>query len=102
MHDEHRRFKYDQSIKNIFQKSLLISYISFGRPYWSQDILSSISKRNNVRNAIQKEENIIKKASQIDTTLETALFEYRNEISGLKIIHRLNLLRYVEDQDFVN
>ncbi|KAG0436467.1 hypothetical protein DMUE_4211, partial [Dictyocoela muelleri] len=99
MHDERRRFKYNQSIKNIFQKSLLISYISFGHPYGSHDILSSMSKRMNVRTAIQKEESGIKKVAQIDTTLETALFEYRNEISGLKIIHRLNLLRSVEEQD---
>ncbi|KAG0442168.1 hypothetical protein DMUE_0482 [Dictyocoela muelleri] len=50
----------------------------------------------------KKEKCEIKKVAQIDTTLETVLFKHRNEISGLKIIHRLNLLRSVEEQDLVN
>ncbi|KAG0435996.1 hypothetical protein DMUE_4436 [Dictyocoela muelleri] len=51
---------------------------------------------------IQREENSIKKVDQVDMTLETALFEYKNELSELKIIHKQNLLRSVDEQDLAN
>ncbi|KAG0441245.1 hypothetical protein DMUE_1194 [Dictyocoela muelleri] len=39
---------------------------------------------------------------QVDQNIETALFEYSNKESGLKIIHKLNLLKAVDDQDLIN
>ncbi|KAG0436333.1 hypothetical protein DMUE_4278 [Dictyocoela muelleri] len=52
--------------------------------------------------SLAKEETWIRQTIQVDPNIESALFEYRNEQSGLKIIHKLNLLRRVDDQDLIN
>ncbi|KAG0441683.1 hypothetical protein DMUE_0864 [Dictyocoela muelleri] len=87
---------------NNFSKSILVSYLSYGHPYGKQDILSSKSLSNNFMKSLAKEESWIKQTIHVDYNVERALFEYRNEQSGLKIIHKLNLLRTVDDQDLIN
>ncbi|KAG0420637.1 hypothetical protein EQH57_0071 [Dictyocoela roeselum] len=90
-----------KSINN-FMKSVLVSYLQYGHPYGDHDILSLKSRRNLFMKSIAKEENWIKQTIHVDPNVESASFEYRNDQSGLKIIHKLNLLRTVDDQDLIN
>ncbi|KAG0420318.1 hypothetical protein EQH57_0201 [Dictyocoela roeselum] len=102
MHEGFRTRNRRVTINHHFPKSLLISYISFGNPFGSHDILSSRSAQQRIKDEIENEERRINKVAQVNPDLETALFEYKNELSGLKIIHKLNLLRSVDEQDLVN
>ncbi|KAG0440501.1 hypothetical protein DMUE_1697 [Dictyocoela muelleri] len=102
MHDEFRPKIKKSIIKFNYPKSILISYISFGHPFGDHNILSSRSAQKRIKEEIAKEESKIRRIAQLDQNLETALFEYKKDVSGLKIIHRLNLLRSVEEQDLIN
>ncbi|KAG0435192.1 hypothetical protein DMUE_4840, partial [Dictyocoela muelleri] len=102
MHEDFTRQVRKKSINSNLSKSIILSYISLGHPYGSHDILSSRSERRKVKDEIAREEKMIKNVAQINTEQETALFEYKSDTSGLKIIHKLNLLKSVDDQDLIN
>ncbi|KAG0440261.1 hypothetical protein DMUE_1866 [Dictyocoela muelleri] len=48
---------------------------------------------------IYEELNSLQKTQYIDERYDTAIFEYRNESTGLKILHKINILTSIKDQD---
>ncbi|KAG0439107.1 hypothetical protein DMUE_2660 [Dictyocoela muelleri] len=98
MHDvrRHDRNNY-QSIKG-FRKSFIINYVLFNNPLDVHINLSSKRMLNRLKDEISNEEMTSKRIPKVDDKFEVALFEYKHEISGLKIAHKLNTLTSIKDQ----
>lgn len=58
----------------------------------SRDKRMLLSKINDELNSLQK-------TQYIEERYDTAKFEYRNESTGLKILHKINILTPIKDQD---
>ncbi|KAG0420206.1 Retrovirus-related Pol polyprotein from transposon, partial [Dictyocoela roeselum] len=87
---------------NNFSKSVLVNFYNNLHLLNSQHILSSKENLTCLKNEIKKEEMENRKIAYIDNSIDTAAFEFKNETSGLKIIHKLNLLQSIDDQDLIN
>ncbi|KAG0441232.1 hypothetical protein DMUE_1210 [Dictyocoela muelleri] len=96
-------FREDKSI-NRFSKSLLIPQFSFNA-YSNLSSRRDTYARNNsytselirIDESIRLEETEnAKKTLSNDPRFESACFEYKNELSGLKIIHKINILVSLE------
>ncbi|KAG0434941.1 hypothetical protein DMUE_4964, partial [Dictyocoela muelleri] len=101
-------FREDKSI-NRFSKSLLISQFRFNAysnlssrrdTYARTD--SYTSKLIRIDESNRLEETEMQKTLSNDPRFESACFEYKNELSGLKIIHKINMLVSLEEQDIIN
>ncbi|KAG0435204.1 hypothetical protein DMUE_4837 [Dictyocoela muelleri] len=105
------QFRRNNSI-NHFSKSLLVNQFKFGeygnlssRKDERQTIDVTCHSTRTLRQLIEsitaEEENLKPKIFN-DPTIETANFEYKNELSGLRITHKLNLLVSLDKQDVIH
>ncbi|KAG0441566.1 hypothetical protein DMUE_0956 [Dictyocoela muelleri] len=87
---------------NIFNKnysrSIYLNYLDGHRPCESQDSLNSSSNIYTLQE-IKAELESINNNLAVDERFDFATFEYRNESTGLKVLHKLNILTSINDQD---
>ncbi|KAG0439792.1 hypothetical protein DMUE_2186 [Dictyocoela muelleri] len=55
-----------------------------------------------MENKIKSEECKSRQVIKIDERFEIVQFEYKSEKAGLKMNHRLNILKSIEEQDLLN
>ncbi|KAG0436105.1 hypothetical protein DMUE_4387 [Dictyocoela muelleri] len=101
----------NQNSINSFPKSLLINHFKFGayrnlssrrdENYARHNINYSVRELKRLEEAINVEENNMKVKIATDPEIESANFEYKNEKSGLRIIHKINLLISLDKQDII-
>ncbi|KAG0420286.1 Retrovirus-related Pol polyprotein from transposon 17.6, partial [Dictyocoela roeselum] len=102
MHDEIRRDNRKQSINGDYKKSFIINYLLNQTPADEHLILSSKRYGEMLSAEIAAEEQKGKCIAKIDERFEVVNFEYHSAKSGLRILHRLNTLRSIEEQDLIN
>ncbi|KAG0426139.1 hypothetical protein DMUE_5988 [Dictyocoela muelleri] len=85
-HEEERLNKGNSYLN----KSLIVTHLRSG-DVLNQCNFSSKKYFGFLKSEIKEEEKSINQISKIDSNFECAYFEYRNEKTGLKITHRINL-----------
>ncbi|KAG0436184.1 hypothetical protein DMUE_4347, partial [Dictyocoela muelleri] len=86
---------------NNFSNSFIVNYLIFNSPVDEYLILSSKRCDEQIENKIKSEECKSRQVIKIDERFEIVQFEYKSEKSGLKINHRLNILKSIEEQDLL-
>lgn len=84
------------TLNKSFQLNFLVHKGTYGV---NQHILNSRKEIRKLISKVQKEIETIKTTITQDDNLEQALFEYKDEINGFEMIHRINMLKYIEQQD---
>ncbi|KAG0440870.1 hypothetical protein DMUE_1439 [Dictyocoela muelleri] len=87
----------NQLNKNYF-KSIYFNYILGDNVGEDRNNLNSREKIM-LLSKINEELNSLQKTKYIDERYDTATFEYRNESTGLKILHKINMLTSIKDKD---
>ncbi|KAG0419576.1 hypothetical protein EQH57_0472 [Dictyocoela roeselum] len=88
------------SIKQ-FTKSLLVCNSQCGHPLSGYPNLSSKRFKECIKE-IHREESHCQQITKNDERYEYAYFEYRNDKTGLRMTHWINLLSSIENQDIIN
>ncbi|KAG0420246.1 hypothetical protein EQH57_0236, partial [Dictyocoela roeselum] len=81
-------------------KSLYINFLvdksTFGVDH---DILNSRSNKEKLMKRIESEIQSIRSSIKPNDNFDVATFEYKNDITGLKMLHKINVLESTENQD---
>ncbi|KAG0420575.1 Retrovirus-related Pol polyprotein from transposon 17.6 [Dictyocoela roeselum] len=99
MHDGYQK-KPIGSTRTI--KSFIVNNFLFDNHLGLQGNLSSKRIIEDLKNDIKNEEVSAMKTPKVDVNREVATFEYKSELSGLKVCHKLNILTSIEDQDLLS
>ncbi|KAG0440162.1 hypothetical protein DMUE_1944 [Dictyocoela muelleri] len=85
---------------NHFPESVIVCNFLYGNPLGGYTNLSS-KRYKSCLDGIRKEELECNQLTRIDEKIEYESFEYKNESTGLRMIHRINLLCSIENQDLI-
>ncbi|KAG0440974.1 hypothetical protein DMUE_1383 [Dictyocoela muelleri] len=81
-------------------KSLYINFLVHNAKYGENpNILNSRKEKEKLINNIKNELQSVKSTIKPNENLEIATFEYKNDITGLKMLHKINILDTIENQD---
>ncbi|KAG0420315.1 hypothetical protein EQH57_0204, partial [Dictyocoela roeselum] len=83
-------------------KSFIINNLIYNSPLETHLNLSSNRTLQELKYEIRNEEYSFTKTKKVNDEYEVALFEYKSELSGLKICHKLNILTSIENQDLLS
>ncbi|KAG0438555.1 hypothetical protein DMUE_3019 [Dictyocoela muelleri] len=100
MHEGRRGEMRNENLIKYFTPNLLIRYLSFNLGL-NRHNLSSRKDFSRMKEIMKREKEFIKNVAGVDEKYDVALFEYKNDQTGLKIIHRINRLSSYEDQDLL-
>ncbi|KAG0437921.1 hypothetical protein DMUE_3410 [Dictyocoela muelleri] len=98
---------WEENSINYFNKSILVSKLNFDGyrilGSWRRETIinTKISLRE-IDEGISREGVKIQQGIATDSRFDIASFEYKNEESGLKMIHKLTTLVSLEEQNILN
>ncbi|KAG0438898.1 Retrovirus-related Pol polyprotein from transposon [Dictyocoela muelleri] len=89
--------------KTYFNKSIYLNFLvqrcTFGA---DQFILNSRKEIKKLLSRVHEEIESIKKTIQPSEKFDQATFEYKNDLTGLKMLHKINILSSIEQQDVLS
>ncbi|KAG0436022.1 hypothetical protein DMUE_4424, partial [Dictyocoela muelleri] len=86
--------------KKFYQKSIYINFSVSGNTYGGDPhSLNSRKEKEKLLKNIQQEIESTKYTIKPDEKFDVATFEFRNEQTGLKILHKINILNEIDHQD---
>ncbi|KAG0440067.1 hypothetical protein DMUE_2011 [Dictyocoela muelleri] len=93
----------NQFNKKLFSKSLFFNF-SVSRSTYGGDPNSLNSRKDNEKlyANIKRELESTKYSIKPDENFDVATFEFKDEMTGLKILHKINILGSIEHQDVLN
>ncbi|KAG0436056.1 hypothetical protein DMUE_4412 [Dictyocoela muelleri] len=102
MHGRCRRASNSKNSINRLTPNLIIRHLSLPLLGLDRHNLSSRNKLSRMNEMLQRENEFVRSVAGVDEKFEIALFEYKNEVSGLKLTHWINRLSSYEDQDILS
>ncbi|KAG0437046.1 hypothetical protein DMUE_3908 [Dictyocoela muelleri] len=94
------RNHFHRSNKITSKKSLHLNFLVHKTTYGEDPhILNYRNEKEKLMNNIKEELQTVKATIKPNGNLRIATFEYKNDITGLKMFHRINILDLIENQD---
>ncbi|KAG0436726.1 hypothetical protein DMUE_4083 [Dictyocoela muelleri] len=89
--------------KKHFNKSLYINFLVYKSTFGvDHNILNSRTEKRKLIKRIETEIQSIRNSIQPSENFDIATFEYKNDLTGLKMLHKINVLSSIENQDVFN